>query len=244
MKVHKRLVESKVLAQITKEAAAYRADLNFRTRPWFDDGQRVLPTTGIMAAQDKWHEFRDTFQALTRTFLDSYPSAVRSANYELGSLFNQEDYPGVSVVGSKFAADFRIMPIPTGGDFRANLSDLEVERIRAKIDADVAAVFRASQVDIWRRLWTVVKPIPQRLRDYDGGKEGAFRDTLITNVRDLLAVLSDLNIEGDPDLENVAKLLAAATSVDPKTLRENEIARNQVADDAEAILSRISAFMA
>jgi hypothetical protein len=74
--------------------------------------------------------------------------------------------------------------------------------------------------------------------------EGIFRDSLVENVRELVAVLPSLNITGDPTLAAVAARMEALCRDDADELRDNAAARASVAAEADAILADVGQFLA
>jgi hypothetical protein len=68
--------------------------------------------------------------------------------------------------------------------------------------------------------------------------DAIFRDTLVTNARELCDVLTRLNIGEDSHLEDIRQSLERlALNNEPETLRKDDRARAQVADETAALLS-------
>jgi len=69
-----------------------------------------------------------------------------------------------------------------------------------------------------------------------------FRDSLIENVRRACDELAVLNVMRDPDLESMRiTMLTDLASSDPQTIRDNKLARAQLAERATAIADQMSA---
>ena len=74
--------------------------------------------------------------------------------------------------------------------------------------------------------------------------EGAFRNSLVDNVRELARLLPAFNLTGDPILTNVsARINAELCAYDADDLRGDEVARHLIASRAESILADVQAFM-
>jgi hypothetical protein len=71
-----------------------------------------------------------------------------------------------------------------------------------------------------------------------------FHDTLVDNVRDLVALLPGLNIMNDQRLADIATRMQGLCRDDADTLRDNPTARASVAAEADAILREVSDYMA
>ena len=74
-------------------------------------------------------------------------------------------------------------------------------------------------------------------------KEGIFRDSLVTNIRDLCELIPRLNFTDDARLEELRtqaeKDLAA---YDPEDLRKNQFARMETADAAADLLAKMAGY--
>jgi hypothetical protein len=80
----------------------------------------------------------------------------------------------------------------------------------------------------------------ERLSD----KDAVFRDTLVTGLADLCAILPGLNLTRDERLEDLRKRAEKMIAhVDPKDLREVPSVRQSVARQAAEIQSMMSSFM-
>ena len=117
------------------------------------------------------------------------------------------------------------------------LSQEEIDAIAGKTEARIANAFVEAQNDAVKRLYEVLEKAYAKLAQPDA----IFRDSLIENVRDVTAVLKNLNLADDPKLEKFrreAELLATAT--EPQTLRDVVDVRIQTANDAQAILDSMT----
>ena len=92
---------------------------------------------------------------------------------------------------------------------------------------------------VWERLHKVVSKVVEKL----GNADAIFRDTLIGNVVDLCNILPDLNLEDDPQLEDLRKEVERSIgSLDPAMLREDPEGRKVIAADAKKILDKIGGY--
>ena len=88
-----------------------------------------------------------------------------------------------------------------------------------------------------RRMAEAVERVSERLREDDDGKPLVFRDTMISNIRDLVDVVPRLNIFGDDELARLCEQVKEKiASVEPDALRPSKTfdpaARAQVIRDA------------
>ena len=80
-----------------------------------------------------------------------------------------------------------------------------------------------------------------RLSMDDTGKPKVFRNTLISNARDVCNLLKVINVTNDPELEKArCAVEAMLAGVDSKDLRDSEGTRAVVKKDVGDILDRFS----
>lgn len=246
-KYRKRLL-AKAATQATSDIGHQLRSLHYDlTLPWSDDGPRILSGMGYMAYQQKVNALKQQFDTAWQAFLPEYPRHKAEAKALLGTAYNEEDYPPVSVLKTKFAVEIHVQPIPTGKDFRVDVGNEELARIRKQIDEDAKATIEASMKTVWGRLKAVVEHQAKRLKLYkqtDEGVEHSFRDSLVTNIVELLDLLPSLNVTEDKDLERFAIQVRKELTAYPATvLRDDEKVRTDVARRADEILAKMEGFL-
>ena len=105
------------------------------------------------------------------------------------------------------------------------LGDEERERIKRQITASVEASLTIASRELWHRLYEGVSHMAERLAAYkvtDEGVEHPFRDSVVTNLVNLVDVLPKLNVTADPGLDRLTARVRASLLVDPKELRKSE----------------------
>lgn len=243
---NKLLLPAEAFKPITTAVSAARDEHMRRTLPWSDAGPRILMAVGYDDYAKAMKVHHDDFDAAVRKFVADYPAYLASAPDRLGDMFDPEDYPAADDVANRFAFRFEISSVPEGKDFRASVSDSQAARIREEIEARAQEAIDRAARDVWQRVADVAGHMVERLRAFKPGERtGVFRDTLVGNISDLVAVLPALNVKADPALDAIAaRLKDELCDVPPDTLRISETARNRVADKAEAILKDVSAYLA
>ena len=151
----------------------------------------------------------------------------------LNGLFSQEDYPSTDKLRKKFNLRLEVIPIPSGDDFRVKMSAEEHARVARDIDANVRESLARGTADLWERLKEVVSHMVDRLNE----PESRFHATLVTNVQDLVKLLPQLNVVGDPELNRFAtEIEKRLCNYNARDLKQNEILRVATANDATALL--------
>lgn len=214
---YKTLVGGDTIAAIKTKANEIRSYHYRMTLPWADDGPRLLPAMAYFEYMQQMQEFGDQYHSLVREFVDEYPMAREEAKRLLGSLFDEADYPDTQSVAGKFDMDITVMPMPTSGDFRVDLSEEEVERVRADITRRTEAVLAESMKEVYDRILKVTEAFVDRLGDEDK----VFRNSLVENARSLHSLLPKFNLTNDPKLNELAERMEMLCKHDPDELRKD-----------------------
>jgi hypothetical protein len=166
------------------------------------------------------------------------------AKRQLNGLYDEADYPPKEEMRARFTVGHDSLLINTASDARIGASAEVVAAIRAKAQADERALVDAAMQDVRERVEEVVGRMAERCAAYgpkaDGSIEGAFRDTLVSNARALAAVLPMLDLSGTGRAAAFAAKIEQLCRYDAQTLRDSEVARAQVAAEAQAIVDHVS----
>lgn len=237
---YKSLVKSPELSEVNRLVSAARAEHYLWTLPWLDSGPRVLPASAFFDYTQAMADYRNQYDAAVTAFLAIYPEAKESARLFLGSAYNEADYPSVEAVADKFAYRTSFSPLPMGRDFRCDIGAAEATKIQEQINRDSTQAMEAAVASLYSRMAEVVQPLVERL----GKADNVFRDTLVENVRDLVAVLPKLNVTDNPEIEAMTKRLRRSLcTVEPDQLRNNHSLRTQVHDEAVKLSGDLSDYL-
>ena len=206
------------------------------TLPWSDEGFRLLPSNFYFELMTRMREFETAFEQGIESFLAVYPQYIDQVRPELNGLFREEDYPAADKLREKFGVKLEILPIPSGADFRVQMSVEEQARVSREIDANVRQSLTRGTEDLWKRLREVVSHMVDRLNE----PESRFHASLVTNVFDLVEILPRLNVNGDADLnrfaEQIRQRLCNHTAHD---LKKHDLLRVTAASDAADIVAQM-----
>jgi hypothetical protein len=158
----------------------------------------------------------------------------------LNGLFREEDYPAADKLRRKFGVKLEVLPIPTGNDFRVQMSAEEQARVAREIDTNVRESLTRGTEDLWKRLRDVVSHMVDRLNE----PESRFHATMVTNVFDLVELLPHLNVNNDTDLnrfaDQIRQRLCGFTAQD---LKKHDLLRVATATDAAEIVAEIDSVL-
>jgi hypothetical protein len=159
---------------------------------------------------------------------------------ELNGLFREEDYPAAEKLRKKFGVKLDLLPIPSGNDFRVQMSAEEQARVAREIDANVRQSLTRGTEDLWKRLREVVSHMVDRLNE----PESRFHATLVTNVFDLVELLPRLNVNGDAELNRLAEQIRQRLcGFSAQDLKKHDLLRVAAATDAAEIVAEIDSVL-
>jgi hypothetical protein len=230
---------TEILDSIVKYAAQVRAWHGNQTLPWSDKGTRLLPVTNFIAYKQQLNTLEENFNRLVDTFIASYPNLVSAAAFNLGDLFNREDYPEAEAVRGKFGFSYFFTPVPTAGDFRIDVGNLVVQDLQSQFNSQFEKRVEGAMRDVWDRLHKVLLHMQDRLTDDADGERKNFHKTMLENANELIDMLPSLNITNDPKLEDArVSLINAIRDIETDDLKDNPTTRLDVRTQVDEILSK------
>ena len=226
---------------IVKYAASSRLWNIKQTIPWSDSGPRIVTMENLFNGGYKRQldDRRDEFYRLVDVFLGVYPTLISAAAFQLGDLFDREEYPEPEVIRNKFKFNYTLAPIPTANDFRIDIGEQAKAELVAQYESAFNERLNNAMRDVWDRLYECLSHMSERLANDDEGKRKVFHGTLLTNATELISLLSRLNITNDPKLEQARRdLQAALCDTDISALKESDYIRENVKAKVDDILKR------
>lgn len=244
---HKNLLAgSGKLEEVNKLAGAIRTWHYASTQPWGDNGDRVLPMSMFTDYRAKLTEYELEFAKLVNGFLNEYETLVAAAAFQLGDLFNREDYPEREHIVGKFGFRYAFAPLPTAGDFRVDIGEQGLNELRNHYEGVMQQRTEGMMKDAWDRLYDVLSRMSDRLADGVDPETGEpkrkiFRDSLVDNAVEVCKLLKHFNTTNDTRLEAMRQQLEEAMrGVDAATLRESDVLREQTKTKVDALLDKFS----
>lgn len=241
--VHKQLLpDSPELEAVQKCATAFRTWIYTCTLPWDDSGWRIGRVARHMDfMQEAGDKMRD-FDVLVDAFVMSYAQAIENAKFQLNTMFNAADYPGINEMRAKFAINVDVSTLPNTEDFRVvdGVPADEVERMVGIATQGVSDKIAAGMEEAYKRLLAVVSKMASTLTQYGDKEIKKFNDTLTGNIADLVEVMPALNITDDPKLTALCADAKRLLDYDLTDLRKDDLSRKAAIKDAEALIKKFS----
>ena len=232
---HKKLLSGTRLDEVQKLVGSIRVWHYEQTLPWSDGGSRLLPMANFFDYKQKLGEFETEFLEAVEDFLAQYPTLVSAAAFQLGDLYNADEYPSVGKVQDKFRFKYVFLPVPEVGDFRIDVNEEHRAQLVKQYEEFYENKLSEAMNDAWGRLHDCLSKMSDKLA---GDDKQIFRDSLVNNAVELCSLLTKLNVANDSKLESARKKLESVlVGVTPKDLREDIDLRKNTKAKVDEILS-------
>jgi hypothetical protein len=230
---HKKLfADEPTFDAIGKYAGNARTRHYFITMPWSDSGVRLLTTSLFFDYEKEMTGYQQEFYRLVDLALVDWDNMIVRSKVKLGDLFDSMDYPSKEDIKDKYRFSIRYSPVPEVGDFRVQQV---LKESYAKAYSDNLEL---AYKDVWTRTHEALKNMSSKL---DGDKKQIFRDTLVSNVTEMVAFLDKFNVTDDPKMKQAkVKIENALLGITPDALREDDDLRLNTKSKVDALLKEIS----
>ena len=222
----KYLLDSKALKEVDQVAVVARHYHKNVTCPWSDTFGRLLPVSLYKDYVKQMDEYVERYQKEVKKLAANYSKLVSASKQRLGTMFVETEYLAESEVVEKFDMTYEFWPVPDSSHVAAQLSEEEQEVVRKGIETEMDKRVRNTVLNLYERVDKALTALVERL---DGDDPKVFRDTLVTNIREVVAVIPDLNFTGDRHLSEAAERMdKVLEGIEPDNLR----AKNRKYDPA------------
>ena len=236
---NKALISRDALKELRQIKLACKTHHHTMTLPW-DKGLYILPADAYIDYMKRQQQYRIEYENAAQSFLSAYPQYVDDAREALGDMFNEKDYPSVQDLQHRFGIRIIVMPLPSAGDFRVELSKTETRKVRTEIERHVHEQVQRAVQDLWNRVYSAV----EHMRDVLSDEDKRISKAVVSNLRDIVDLLPKLNFTGDADLERMRQQLSETLCVrEVDVLRDNPEIRKEQAQQADDILATMSGYI-
>jgi hypothetical protein len=234
----KLFADEPVFDAIGKHAGNTRTYHYHATMPWSDSGLRLLTTSMFFDYQKQITAHEAEFNSRVADFLNQYDKLVLQAQMKLGSLFNPEDYPDVQSIRDKFKFSVKYCPVPEVGDWRIDVGNEAQQLLKTSYANYYQANLEQAYKDVWDRTHEALTNMSSKLA---GNKKQIFRDTLVSNVTEMIGLLDKFNVTGDAKMKLAkAKLESVMLGITPDALREDDYLRLDTKTKVDSLLKEFS----
>jgi len=209
---------------------------------WAGD-QRYLPATRFEAFFKWWESKLQEHATLKANFLTVWPDVRSKAAFDLGDLFNKDDYPTVEELDRKFTVRLYKAEVPVG-DFRNVLMHEALADQKASMQADLNDQMHQMYNEQVGQLTEMLSRLSKACTiDTTSGKvkRGKVYDSTIEKALELCDTFDKFNPTGSVVLRDARNALAdALAGITTDTLRESDSLRIQVKTQVDDILSKFN----
>jgi hypothetical protein len=229
------------LDTILKYAANARAWHLSQTLPWSDNGLRLLPVSNFIAYKEQLNTLETNYNALVEKFLVAYPNLISASAFQLGDLFNRDEYPETDKIAKKFKFGCNFLPVPMAGDFRIDINEEAKHELITSCNNAYQERLTNAMSEAWDRLHNHLLRMSDRLESDEKGNAKVFRPTLLENAVELVDLLKHFNVTNDPKMEEARMdLHNAIKNHSVEDLRDYYESRTAVKEKVDAILSKFN----
>lgn len=223
---------------VVQAANQTRATHNSMTLPWDDAGGRVLAAKSYFEYNNAIRKQQNLFELATAAFVSEYPTIRAASLAILNGMASIDDFPSAGDIAEYFSIRRRVVPFPSAEDIRVDLPAAEVDVIKQQVTETTTTMLQHAMLDPVHRLHVIVTRMAETLKN----PEAIFRDSLVTNLDDLRALLPALNVTDDPTLDALFTQTDSLVVHEPDTLRHSLETRSGVAEKAEALKQQLAEY--
>tara|TARA_R110000744_G_scaffold306940_3_gene415151 strand:+ start:1208 stop:2071 length:864 start_codon:yes stop_codon:yes gene_type:complete len=226
---------------VQKHAANVRLWHTNMTLPWDERGYRLCPTSLFLDYKSQHNLKRAAFDSMLDTFRVKYFSYRETARQYRGDMFNENDYPPVAEVMSKFAWNFVVAPVPESGHLCIDLPEQEMQELRQSCDEEVERKVAEAAKENEKRLLKELQGISAKCTDTgddDEDDKKRWHDTFVTNPIDLCRMLKHMNLSNDLKVEEARQRLEDVMAGKTKEMfKDSPTIRQEVKDEVDSIIT-------
>jgi hypothetical protein len=226
---------------VQKHAANVRLWHTNMTLPWDERGYRLCPTSLFLDYKSQHNLKKAAFDSMLGTFRVKYFSYRETAREYRGDMFNENDYPPVEEVMSKFAWNFVVAPVPESGHLCIDLPEQEMQELRQSCDEEVERKVAEAARENEKRLLKELQGISAKCTDTgddDEDDKKRWHDTFVTNPIDLCRMLKHMNLSNDPKVEEARQRLEDIMAGKTKEMfKDSPTIRQEVKDEVDSIIT-------
>lgn len=230
-----------LLDDIVRHSAMVRNWVATRTLPWSDYGPRLIPTGKFFEFKQEIDEHERVFHEKVQAFLDVYPTLISMQAFQLGTMFNRDEYPDVQDLPRKFRFNVAFLPIPETGDFRVDVGNEAMEALRSQYEQEYARRLEKAMDDVRDRMLQSLRHLSERFTDNEDGSRKRFRNNVLESFAQAIASVRELNLTEDYAIEALAiEAEETIRGIDVDSLKESKEVRDDVRARVDSVLDAFS----
>ena len=220
IRVSKRMLPRQALEPVITVANAARKYFKTHTVSWGDEGKRLLPIK-------KYDEFKAAMDAFEIQFGDSKVSVLKDYVYwkqkaegELGTMYNEDEYPDTDSLAEMMYIRMTAEPVPSSNHLVVRLGKSQLDSLKKQLDKENADRASKASNSLYERLESAITTVQEKMSD---DKTRGIRQSVLDSLTDVVEVVPTLNFMGDDNLAKTCeKIRELLDNVKAEELRKND----------------------
>lgn len=248
----KDLYPKHLVAPIVQVEAAARAYIDRTTYDW-NRSESLLPMARFMDFTDRIGKFEIEFKQSVTAFLNNWSNVMLEAQARQGALFDASAYPDTTSLKDQFRFRVLYRPVTDINDFRVQCQEEELDLLRKQVQEstreEINTALKAPLVrlkEVLTKLHEVTGKTERETIDKRTGrteiKPPIFRDSVVGNIMDEIALLHDFAAIMPGQITSVAKRVTDII-VPAQTLRDDPEVRKVVNANTGNLLATIDSML-
>lgn len=238
---NKLLVKKESLAPIQKIMTKIRTFHYFNSLPWSNNNERLIPSSIYLEYVKEIGKLQKEYEEECNKFLNSYETLIEEAKDRLKEMFNFSDYPSKLELTDKFGMHTAFFPVPST-DFRVVLDEEEIAKLKSSVEIEIQERLNIAAKDNWKRIKESLNNLKNGLNNKTEGKGSGFRDSLFTNLEEIVNTIPKLNITDDNNITEVIKEISEIAKIDPNDARKNTSVKVDTIQKVDDVMNKFSSF--
>lgn len=238
LSVTKRMWPKREIETLRSHIGSARALHRKMTLPWNDVGYRLLPNDKFFEFVNGMSAIRNKFIAARMGFKENFYLYKADGLKRMGEFADPSIYPSSpDDLDRMFQLDVMIRPCPNSDDIRVDLPEEVLTEMKKQTDLQIKNDVTDAVKELWERFGIVIKHMVEKL---DNGDPRYYRESLLTNVSNLIKVIPSYNLTDDPELEksrkDVENVINNIKSIDD--VKDDEQLRRDTVDKLNKLMDK------
>ena len=230
---------------------AFRAVTSLRTRiqAYWRSMSLPYPEPSIrLIRQDRLEPFNDQMAQMRQDLHEGVleldlqlPALQQAAQYRLGSLYDQADYP-TTLVGA-FAVDWDF-PSVEPPDYLMQLNPRLYEQERQRMVARFEQAVEMAEQAFCAEFGKLMSHLIERLSGAEDGRKRIFRDSAVTNLHEFFERFRSLNVSSNEQLDHLVDTAQQSLrGIGPEQLRDSDSLRHRIAERLSGVRTQLDGLL-
>ena len=210
------------------------------TLPW--GMNNMLPTEWYFDYHKDMTDMFAQWETKVDEFVAAYEWQVAQQTVladKLGDMFDPSEYPPADTIRQKFHYRYGMFAVPTN-DWRLQIGQESMDQITERFDTYVVDNVHTLFRHVWKRLYTYLKNMSEKLDYVDHRDKKKFHGTLVSNITDMFPILDICNITGDSQMSAMKlKLEETFYCLTPDALRDDAYMRKETKRKVDDIIASL-----